>query len=149
MTESETVNLKEQETPIVKKPSLNLMSPEGLDFLRDFVTIARGGDPRTRQTLNDFVDLKSKVQKTNLPTKKDVQRVAYFLYVGKSLFPYIDDDPFTLAADCIAEASMARGGEKSKQVVDLFKRTPSMVDLKDVQEAEKQGFFQNLIGGES
>lgn len=131
----------------LKQDPIKLFTSEGMGYLADFMTITQGGDPRARQTLNDFIDLKSNVQKTNLPTKKDVQRVAYFLYVGKTKFPDRDDDPFTVASDCIAIASMARGGQMAKHVVDLHKRTPSMVDMKTVEEAQERGIVNKLFDG--
>ena len=128
MTELETPPESEPENaePEKETPRFKL---ESLDDLRRIIVMARGGDPDAQQTLNAFLKFNNNIERTNLPTRRDVQMIAYLDYAGKTLYAGNEDNPFTKAANCISIAFMAKGGDKSKQFVELMKQTPSLADL--------------------
>ena len=133
-----------------EKNKLDILTPEGMRIIRNLIVSAQGGDPEAQQTLNDFMRFDDSIERTNLPTRKDVQRIAYLSYIGRSLFPDNFDDPFTIAAECISKSFMAKGGEKSKQFVQLFQKTPNVIDLtSSTQEESIRGRFGKLLGRES
>jgi hypothetical protein len=108
--------------------------------------IAEGKDPDAQQSLTNFMDMKSVIERTNLPTIVDCQRVDYLVYAGKTLYPDVEDDPFTIAAETEAITYMPRGGEKAKQVVELMKQTPNVVDLQTVNEVNKKSMVDRVLG---
>lgn len=120
---------------------------ETMDDLRRLLITAEGGDPEAQQTLNAFIKFNNIIERTNLPTRRDVVLEAYLSACGNHYFPGSPDDPFTTVAHCIATAFMAKGGDKSKQFVELMKQTPSLVDLQTLgQEPPKGGLFDRLRG---
>lgn len=121
------------------------LTPEFLENMRKIIVMAQGGNPEAQQTLNEFMKFANNIERTNLPNRKDVQMVAYLHYAGMVLFPETNEDPFTKAADSISIAFMAKGGEKSKQFVDLFKQTPSLADLQMIQE-KPEGIMNRVLG---
>ena len=132
------------------QPQIDITSPEGLEFVRNLMISVKGGDPRAKQILLDFMDFGSIVERTKLSTRKDVQRVAFFRYNGRTLFPDNPNDPFSIAAEVIAEASMAKDGFKSAQTVDLFRTTPDMADLKQsIEDAQPQSIRERIFGRRS
>jgi hypothetical protein len=106
---------------------------ESIKDLNDIMIMARGGNPEAQQALNDFLDLSDNIERSNLPTRRDVQMISFLDFAGKTIFPDNDDDVFTSAATSIAKAFMAKGGEKSKQFVEMLKQTPSLSDLEQIQ----------------
>jgi hypothetical protein len=108
--------------------------------------IAEGKDPDAQQSLTNFMDMKSVIERTNLPTVVDCQRLDYLLYAGKLYFRGVEDDPFTMAAESEAITYMPRGGEKAKQVVELMKQTPNVVDLQTVNEVNKKSMVDRVLG---
>ena len=118
-----------------------------LDDLRKIMVLARGGDPDAQQTLNDFLKFKDNIERTNLPTRRDVQMIAYLDYAGKTFYKGKEDNPFTKAANCVAVAFMAKGGDKSKQFVEMMKKAPDLSMLSTgQQEPQRQGLFARLRG---
>ena len=117
---------------------------ETLDDLQRVLIMAQGGNPDAQQTLNDFLHFGNNIERTNLPKREDVQRMVFADYAGKTLYPDIDDDPFSKIANSIAIAFMAKGGDKSKQFVELMKQTPSLSDLQTVQD-QPQGIMDRLL----
>lgn len=118
---------------------------DSLDDLRKIMVMARGGDPNAQQTLNDFLKFDSDIERTNLPTRRDVQLMVFADYAGKTLYPNSQNDPFSRLAQSIAIAFMAKGGEKSKQFVDLMKQTPSLTDLQTVQESTNASLIDRFL----
>jgi hypothetical protein len=108
--------------------------------------IADGIDPDAQQSLTNFMDMKNVIERTNLPTIVDCQRVDYLIYAGKLYYPDTPDNPFTMAAETEAITYMPRGGEKAKQVVELMKQTPNVVDLQSVNEVNKQSLVDRVLG---
>ena len=125
--------------------SLSELKINTVDDLRRLIVSMDGGDPEAQQTLNDFLKFKNNIERTNLPTRRDVQMVAYLDYAGKTLYAGDKDNPFTKAADCLAIAFMAKGGDKSKQFVELMKQTPSLSDLQTLQE-QPRGMMDRILG---
>lgn len=145
---SETDTKEPETTPKKPQMKIDLTTPEGQDIIRSLMNSIQGIDPRTRQVLLDFMDFGSIVERTTLSTRKDVQRVAYFRYVGRTLFPNNDKDPFTVASEVISEASMAKGGEKAKQVVELFRNTPDLSPLQQsITDTQPQTWQKKIFGG--
>ena len=122
---------------------------ENLDDLRRVLVIAQGGNPDAQQSINDFLKFDNNIERTNLPTRRDVVLLAYLNACGTLLYPDDDNDPFSIMADAISIAFMAKGGEKSKQFVELMKQTPSLVDLQTmgVGESAKSGIMSRVFGG--
>ena len=118
---------------------------ESLDDLRKIVVMAKGGDPAAQHTLNEFLKFNSNIERTNLPTRLDVQRVIYADYAGKTLYPDLEDDPFSKLSNSIAIAFMAKGGDKSKQFVELMKQTPSLSELQTLQESSQRGLVDRVL----
>ena len=108
--------------------------------------MARGGDPDAQQTLNAFLKFNSNIERTNLPVRRDVQMIAYLDYAGKTLYAGKEDNPFTKAANCIAIAFMAKGGDKSKQFVELMKQTPSLADLQTLGGDRQRSLTDRILG---
>lgn len=117
---------------------------ETLDDLQRVLIMAQGGNPDAQQTLNDFIQFGNNIERTNLPKREDVQRMIYADYAGKTLYPHLDDDPFTKFANSMATSFMAKGGDKSKQFVELMKQTPSLSDLQTLQE-QPQSIMDRLL----
>ena len=138
-SEPDTVELKEEkETPGFKL--------ESLDDLRRIIVMAKGGDPDAQQTLNAFLKFNSNIERTNLPIRRDVQMIAYLDYAGKTLYSDSEDNPFTKAANCISTAFMAKGGDKSKQFVELMKQTPSLADLQTLGGEQQRSLTDRILG---
>ena len=117
-----------------------------IDDLRRVIIMAQGGDPEAQQTLNAFLQFKDNIERTNLPTRRDVQMIAYLDYAGKIYWPDFVDDPFSKAADSLARAFMAKSGDKSKQFVELMKQTPSLSDLQMIEEAQPRSLRERIFG---
>lgn len=124
----------------------SLLKIESFDDLRRVMVLSRGGDPEAQQTLNNFLKFGDNIERTNLPTRKDVQMVSYIDYAGKTLYPNHPDNPFALAANCISVAFMAKGGDKSKQFVELMKQTPSLADLQTVGVDPQRTITDKILG---
>ena len=105
------------------------------DDLRRLLVIADGGDPEAQQTLNAFLKFNNNIERTNLPTRRDVVLLTYLEGCSKHYYPNRPNNPFALLADSLATAFMAKGGDKSKQFVELMKQTPSLSDLQAVSES--------------
>ena len=119
---------------------------ESLDDLRRIIVMARGGDPDAQQTLNAFLQFNNNIERTNLPVRRDVQMIAYLDYAGKTLYAGNEDNPFTKAANCISIAFMAKGGDKSKQFVELMKQTPSLADLQTLGGDRQRSLTDRILG---
>lgn len=122
---------------------------ESLDDLRRVLVIAQGGNPDAQQSINDFLKFDNNIERTNLPTRRDVVLLAYLKGCGSLFYPENDNDPFSLMANALSIAFMAKGGEKSKQFVELMKQTPSLVDLQTMGggESPKSGIMSRIFGG--
>ena len=117
------------------------------DDLRRLLVIADGGDPEAQQTLNAFLKFNNNIERTNLPTRRDVVLLTYLEGCSKHYYPNRPKNPFALVADALATAFMAKGGDKSKQFVELMKQTPSLTDLQAV--SEKNPSLTDRIFGRS
>ena len=134
--------LPEETAPTTPLP----LKLESLDDLRKIIVLSRGGDPEAQQTLNNFLKFGDNIERTNLPTRRDVQMVSVLDYAGKTLYPDHPDNPFALAANCISVAFMAKGGDKSKQFVELMKQTPSLADLQTVGVDPQRSIADKILG---
>lgn len=126
------------------------MDPETLDMIRRLFVILDGKDPEAQQTLNEFMRFNNDIERTNLPTRRDVHLISYLDIVGKSYYPNKHDNPFSTFAKSIAVAFMAKGGLKSNQFVDLFRNSPDLAALQTVlgvQEENKSGGIMSRIFG--
>jgi len=118
---------------------------ETLDDLQRVFIMAQGGNPDARQALVDFMHFGNNIERTNLPTRRDVQMIAYLDYAGKIFYPNLLDNPFTKAANTLATAFMAKGGEKSRQFVEMMKQTPSLSDLQTLQEEPQRTMMDRFF----
>jgi hypothetical protein len=117
------------------------------DDLRRLLVTAEGGDPDAQQTLNAFIKFNNIIERTNLPTRRDVQMIAYLDYAGKTLYKHKINNPFSKAADSLATAFMAKGGDKSKQFVELMKQTPNWADIQTMGAGpQKPSLVDKILG---
>lgn len=119
---------------------------ESLDDLRKIVIMAKGGDPEAQHTLNAFLKFDSNIERTNLPKRIDVQRVIFADFAGKTLYPKLETNPFSKLVNSIVITFMAKGGDKSKQFVELMKQTPSLHELQTLQESSQRGLVDRFLG---
>ena len=117
------------------------------DDLRRLLVIAEGGDPDAQQTLNAFLRFNNIVERSNLPTRRDVVLLTYLEGCSKHYYPDRPDNPFALVLNALATSFMAKGGGKSNQFVELMKQTPSLTDLQAV--SEKHPSLTDRIFGRS
>lgn len=148
MTEAETEPETEAETepepePEPKKPKLKI---ETMEDLRDMMVIAKGGDPKAAQTINDFMKFDNNTERSNFPNSKTTLVIAQLNGYSRLFYPDGQENPFGLAAECIETAFMARKGWKSGQFVEMVKQTPSMSDLVTIGEAKQRGIGDRLLG---
>lgn len=121
------------------------LNQEQLESMRRLFVILEGQDPEAQQTLNNFLRFNNNIERSNFPTTRTVLCISQLTGYGKLLFPDDEHDPFSMIADALSIAFMARQGEKSKQFVDLFKQTPSLSDLQTLQD-EPRGLMDKMLG---
>jgi len=110
-------------------------------------SILDGKDPDAQQTVTDFLRMKNAIERTNLPDVQTVLTITQLVGYGKLYYPDKNDDPFTMIAYTLAEAYMARKGEKSKQFVDLMRNTPNMAELQTFRDMEDSTGLLNRFRG--
>jgi hypothetical protein len=120
-----------------KKPKMDLKEVDPA-VLRDLMIMAQGGDPRAQQTLNEFLNFNSNIERTNLPKRRDVRRMIYCDYASKVVFANRTDNPFRMAADSIATGFMAYKSGKSNQFVELMRKGTDISSLM-IQQGNKDG----------
>jgi len=149
--EEETITEKKPETPDLsgetipieeKEPAIKIKNER--DLMR-LLAILDGQNPDTQQTITDFMDMDNPVEKTNLPKRKDVQRIAYCHYAGQIFFPEKPNNAFNKAVISISLAFSAKGGEKSKQFVDIVRNTTDLSGIQGVSEDAKQGILDRVL----
>lgn len=124
-----------------------LMSKERLKTMRHLLLSLDGLDPEAQQNINNFLKFDDDIERTYLPTRKDVHLVSYLDIVGFSYFPDNQDDPFSLFARRLAKSFMALRGIKSEQFVKLMQNVPEIVDLKTSQDEGKPRGIMDRIRG--
>lgn len=112
--------------PEVKPPALNLKSWEDLYNL---ITIAKGGNPQAQQTLNNFLNFRDNVERSNFPTVNQVRMAAYLKMASKVLYDDTAKNPFRIAYESLSSAFMALKSKKSDQFVDMTRQTPAVAEL--------------------
>ena len=155
MPDESVPDASDESVPDTSDESVPDISAEGVGFkiesledLRRVLVIAQGGNPDAQQSINDFLKFDNNIERTNLPTRRDVVLMAYLKGCGSLFYPENDDDPFSIIANALSIAFMAKGGEKSKQFVELMKQTPSLVDLQTIGvDAPKSGIRERVFGG--
>ena len=116
------------------------------DLMR-LLSILDGKNPDAQQTITDFMNMDDPIQQTNLPKRKDVQRIAYCHYAGQIFFPEKEDNAFTKAVKSISLAFSAKGGMKSNQFVDIVRQSPDLASLQGmISEDKPRGFMDRLTG---
>lgn len=129
-----------------ERPELDALSPEGQEALRNLIVTLEGGNPRAQSLLIDFMQMRSNVERTFLPTRRDVQQVDYANYAAKTFWPDHPNNPFADCRDSICESWMPYKGEKSRQTVELFRQTPNLSDLQTV--SDNRSMIDKLLGRE-
>ena len=141
MTETE-LEPTEATTPTSEKPQIKI---DSLDDLRDIMIIAKGGDPKASQTINDFINFDNNTERSNFPNTKTTLCIAQLNGYSRLYYPN-EENPFGLVAECIEIAFMARKGWKANQFVEMTKQTPSIPDLVTIGEAQKRGLGDRVLG---
>jgi len=114
--------------------------------LQRFLAILNGENPDAQQQITDFMDMGNVILQTNLPTRKDVQRIAYLDYADRSFFPDKEINPFGDAVKSISTSFSAKGGMKSNQYVDIVRQNPVIADLQGMKDDKKQGVIDRFLG---
>lgn len=141
MTETET---PKEEQP--EQPEIDPFSPEGQEAIRNLLITLDGGNPRAQSLMVDFLKMNSAIERSFLPTRRDVQQVDYANYASKAFWPDVPNNPFADCANSICECWMPYKGEKSKQTVDLFKQTPTIGDIQSIGEQPNRNFLERMLG---
>lgn len=116
------------------------------DDLRRLLVVAEGGDPDAQQTLNEFLKFKNNIERSNLPTRRDVVLLAYLDGCSRLYYPDNPKNPFALMADGIATAFMAKGGDKSKQFVELMRNSPDLTGFQNAPESAQRSITDRIFG---
>lgn len=123
------------------------MSQEGQTALRRLLLTLEGGNPDAQALLNDFIRMNSPIERTFLPTRRDVLQIDYANYAAKTFWPDVPNNPFADCVNSLCESWMPYKGEKSRQTVELFRQTPNLADLQTV--SESRSLVDKLLGRES
>ncbi len=141
--EPDSIALPEEPAPISEKPKLKI---ENFDDLRDMMIIAKGGDPKAQQTINDFINFANNTERSNFPNTKTVLCIAQLNGYSKLYYPDNPDNPFAIVAESLEISFMAKKGWKANQFVEMTKQTPSIPDLVTIGEAKQRGIGERLLG---
>ena len=129
---------------------MDSLTPQQLDGIRRLLVVLEGGDPEAQQTLNRFMNIDNPIERTNLPTRRDVHLVSYLDMVSKSFFPSMKNDPFSELSESISIGFMAKGGMKSNQVVELLRNSPDLAAFQtavQMQDSQNQrGMMDKILG---
>ena len=109
------------------------------------ISFAKGINPDTQQTLNEFLKFDSNIERTNLPKREDVRRTIYADYASRVLYPDDPDNPFSKFADSQSIAFMAYKGGKSIQFVELMRKQPNLSALQSIPE-ENRSIVNRFLG---
>jgi len=139
-TEKEPDNIELPEE--TAKPQIKI---ENLKDLRDMMVIAKGGDPKAAQTINDFIKFDNTTERSNFPNTKTTLVIAQLNGYSQVYYPN-EENPFGLVAQCLEIALMARKGWKSGQFVEIVKQTPSIPDMVTIGEGQQRGIGDRLLG---
>jgi len=144
MTETEkepnSTDPPKEPAPISKKPKIDL------EELRNMMVIAKGGDPKAQQTINDFIKFDNNTERSNFPNSKTTLVIAQLNGYSQVFYPDDPNNPFALAAGSIEIAFMARKGWKSEGFVEMMKQTSNMPDLVTSSEAKQRGIGDRILG---
>ena len=147
MTETEKLDPKiDPELELEPEPEVEpLLKIESFEDLRDMMVIAKGGDPKAQQTINDFIKFDNNTERSNFPNSKTTLVIAQLNGFSRLYYPG-EDNPFGLAAECIEISFMARKGWKSSQFVEMVKQTPSIPDMVTIGEGQKRSLGDRVLG---
>lgn len=124
-----------------------LFKIETEEDLFNMITIARGGDPKAIQAVAEFMNFKSKTERSFFPDRITALAVAQLNGFGKVIYPDKADNPFSIVAEAIAEGYMGYKGFKSNQFVDMTRNTPDLSELKAASDREESiGWLAKLRG---
>lgn len=129
-----------------KEAKLDPMNEADLNKFRRLLMTLEGENPDAQQTITDFMRMDNPVEGSNLPTRRDVQLEVYLDIAGKFFFPDLENDPFTVLRDSIATTFKAKGGEKSKQFVDMVRNQPDLSGLQTMPQDAKISVFDKVLG---
>lgn len=155
MEETEEIEYPEQEdeSKFPDETVPEVIEKKGLEDgeMKRFMQIIDGVDPDSSQMMTDFLDMKNIVERTNLLTRKDVQRMLYLDMCAQRYERYCPNNTFARTRDSLARAFLAKGGFKSKQFVELFRNTTDFSSLEVTRDEVKHGILSGVLnrgGGE-
>ena len=131
------------EETITKPPLFDIRS---IDDLYDIITIAKGGNPKANQLLENFINMNSNTERAYFPDKTIMIAVAQQNGYAETHFRNDEFNPFRMVAEVIETATMGYKGNKSKDFVDIIRQTPNMSDLQGASEEVKSGFLKGFLG---
>ena len=134
-----------QPEPVEPPNTRPMFKVESFDYLRKVIISAQGGDPDAQQTLNAFLKFNNNIERTNLPSRRDVITVAYLDGCGKLYYPSEKTIRFPCWPIASVVAFMAKGGDKSKQFVELMKQTPNLADLQTMGTPPQHGLMDRFL----
>ena len=109
------------------------------------ISFAKGINPDTQQTLNEFLKFDNNIERTNLPKREDVKRIIYADYASKVFYPDDKDNPFSKFVDSQSIAFMGYKGGKSIQFVELMRKQPNLSALQSIPE-ENRSIVNSFLG---
>lgn len=115
------------------------------DLMR-FMQILDGINPDAVQTMNDFLDMKNIIERSNLSTRRDVQLIVYLDMCSEFYFPEHTKNPFARMRDSLARAFLAKGGFKSNQFVELMRNQPDLSGMQTSSEDVKRSLLDRVLG---
>lgn len=122
------------------------LGPEQVKQIRNLLVSLEGKDPELEQITARFMNVDNPIERTNLPTRRDVHFMSYLDFVGKVYFPDLENG-FTKLGDSVSTCFMAFKGLKSQQVVDLLRNQPDLTGFQIGPQAEEsRGFMDKLLG---
>lgn len=117
-----------------------------MEEIRELMIMAKGGDPKAAQTINDFIKFDNNTERSNFPNSKTTLFIAQVNGFSRLYYPDGQTNPFGLIAECIEIAFMARKGWKSGQFVEMVKQTPSIPDMVTIGEGQQRGLGDRILG---
>ena len=139
MTETEETPKTEE---IKEAPTMGIKSEK--DLMR-FWQILDGINPDAQQTMNDFLDMRNIVERTNLSTRRDIQLIVYLDMCSEYYFPN-QTNPFAKLRDSLARGFLAKGGFKSNQFVELMRNQPDLSGMQTTNEDIKRSILDKMLG---
>lgn len=139
------MTVEEEKKPVEEKKTLTFDEDSETRLMR-FMQVLDGVNPDAAQSMNDFLDMKNLVERSNLSLRRDVQLIVYLDMCSEAYFPTIERNPFAKWRDSLARAFLAKGGWKSEQFVELMRNQVDLSGYEVTREEVKHSFVDRILG---